>query len=341
MGKRKSLSRSLRARILLRNQHACCICGKSGVQIHHINSDPGDNDPDNLAVLCLEHHDEATAPGGLTARLRPEEIRQYKENWENACRDRREKGARARTAFFMVDYKNAERLRQLFAQLSPTECEIVHEIMTMQLREETALREEQGYDISIEPNLEWSTPVEQLLEYVRRGEAHPDIFEGASGHPRDPLLPSGPAFSDKRVPLYDIWCQLMARALVIAGSPFILEDLLQLDDPISSGLGGSLIAFEGHLEGEVAYPDEWETNPVSETELRVSNDDTEWFSTLRLKTHYVYSLTASSCLASGRGCGLLLLRSIDDVSDDRKRLVSFTSTPLIVGGGGGKLLEIE
>lgn len=312
------------------------------MQIHHINGDPSDNHSENLAVLCLEHHDEATSFTGLTAKLRPEEVREYKRVWENACRDRREKGARARTAFFMVDYKNAERLRQLFSQLSSTEYEIAYEIMAAQLREESVLREEQGYDVSIEPNLKWNTHVERLLEFVKLGEAHPSIFEGAKGHPRDSLMPSGPAFADMRVPLYDMWCQLMARTLVVARSPLILEDLLHLDDPINAGVDGRLATFEGSLKGDVAYPEDWETKPVSETELRVSNDETEMYSKLKLKTHYVYSITASSCLEDGRGCGLLLLRCIDEVTkQDGKRIVSFTSTPLIIGGGGGKLLKIN
>ena len=51
----------IRAELLIGNQHACCICGKSGVQIHHINENPSDNKSSNLAVLCLHHHDEATS----------------------------------------------------------------------------------------------------------------------------------------------------------------------------------------------------------------------------------------------------------------------------------------
>lgn len=332
---------SLRSKLLINNQHACCVCGKSGVQIHHINGDHSDNKPSNLAVLCLPHHDVATASSGLSARLRPEEIRQYKKKWEEACLDRVKKGARARTAFFMVDYKNAERIRQLFSQLSLSECESAYQILSVDLRQETSLREEQGFNVSIEPTLIWSTPVERLLESLRHGQVHPAIFDGLEGHPQDPLLPSGPAFSDWRIPVYDIWCQLMVRAIVAVRTPFLINDLALLEDPVNGGLAGSLVAFEGRMKGAVATPDEWEEKPGTETTLTVEGDKAIMTTKLRLKTHYVYSFTAAQSLSNGRGCGLLIIRSIDLVrTRNRKRVMAFSSTPLIIGSGGGKLLEI-
>lgn len=343
MSSPKTLSQTRRSKILLRNQHACCICGKSGVQIHHINSNRDDNSYSNLAILCHDHHDEATPPqGGLTASLREEEIKQYKKEWEQRCEERRRKGARARTAFFMVDYKNAERLRQLFSQLSPPEYEEAYRRLKEELRTETDFREEQGFDISTEPNLSWSQPVQILLEYLKRGQVHPEPFEGAEGHERDPLMPSGPAFADQRIPLYDVWCQLMARALVAVRTPYLLNDLARLDDPINSGLTGMLIAFEGELDGEVTPPSQWEEKPVSETVLSVRNEDTRVFSNLKLKTHYVYSVTGASSLDKGRACGLLLLRSFRGISEENGvRYVEFHCSPLIIGSGGGGLLQLS
>ena len=140
-----------RSRVLIANRHACCVCGRGGVQIHHINADPSDNADDNLAVLCLEHHDKATAPQGLSAKLRPEEVATYKRNWEEQCTLYASQLARGRTAFFMVDYKNAERLRQLFASLSRGEYETAAATLTLELKEESKLRAAQGFDQSIEP----------------------------------------------------------------------------------------------------------------------------------------------------------------------------------------------
>lgn len=317
------------------------MCGTSGVQIHHINSDPSDNAWANLAVLCLPHHDEATAPDGLTAKLRPSEIEVYKTRWEGACAERMSKGARRRTAFWMVDYKNAERLRQLFGQLSEAECEQAYQVLSRELREETAIRKEKGWDLSIEPTLIWSRPVEHLLDYLRDGSTQPAYFGDVEGHPKDPLLPSGPAFADVRVPIYDIWCQMMARALVAVRSPFVLEDLLALDDPLSAGLEGALVAFEARLSGTVYRPEKWREHPVGKTRLYVRKHNTTFQADLHIKTHYVYSDTAAEFLGKGRSIGLLMVRSIDDVTVfGKKRVVDFSATPLLIGSGGGGLLEI-
>lgn len=343
MSSPKTLSQTRRSKILLRNQHACCICGKSGVQIHHINSDREDNSYSNLAVLCHDHHDEATPPqGGLTARLKEEEIKQYKKEWEEKCEERRQKGARARTAFFMVDYKNAERLRQLFSQLSAPEYDEAYRKLTEELKVETECREEQGFDVSTEPTLSWSRPVEVLLGCLKQGQVHPEVFEGAGGHKKDPLMPSGPAFADQRIPLYDVWCQLMARALVAVRTPYLLHELARLDDPMNSRLAGTLIAFEGRLNGDVAPPSQWEDKPVSETGLSITHENTKIYSNLKLKTHYVYSVTGASSLEKGRACGLLLLRGFSSVSyENGIRHVEFQCSPLIIGSGGGGLLQLS
>ena len=44
--------------IAMRHWPCCCvICGRrSPLQLAHLDHDPGNNDPDNLAWLCLNHH---------------------------------------------------------------------------------------------------------------------------------------------------------------------------------------------------------------------------------------------------------------------------------------------
>lgn len=341
MANRKNIPSPLRSKLLLANQHACCICGNPGVQIHHIDGNNSNNNPENLAVICLPHHNEATAPQGLTAKLRPEEIAAYKKRWEEACYDRVLKGARARTAFFMVDYKNAERIRQLFAQLGVNEYEDAYQILSRELIEETELRKAQGFDISIEPNLMWSKHVEVLLMFIRNGEVHPSIFDGAEGHPNDPLFPCAPTFSDVRVPLYDVWCQLMIRALIGVRTPHILNDLLKLDDPLNSGLSGNLVAFDGDLDGKVEAPSKWKEVPLTHTILSVTDGNTTISTRFGIKTHYVYSVTGAESLEKGRSSGLLLLRNFESIEEKNGiRSIKFSSTPLIIGSGGGKLLEI-
>ena len=163
---RTPLPPALRSQILLANQHACCICGQAGVQIHHINSNPADNRAANLAVLCLSHHDKSTIVTGLSRKLSASDVRKYKRKWERRCHDRVLRAARGRTAFFMVDYKNAERIRQVYDQLSFAEQRQAYQILERELREEGKARKQQHFDICLEPNTAWNEVTKRMLTWL-------------------------------------------------------------------------------------------------------------------------------------------------------------------------------
>ncbi|MES2398082.1 MAG: HNH endonuclease signature motif containing protein [Bacteroidota bacterium] len=62
-----------------------CYCGKHGDQIHHIDSDPSNNDFDNLVLLCFDHHHDASLKNGLKKQLSHSQLKQrrnefYKQN---------------------------------------------------------------------------------------------------------------------------------------------------------------------------------------------------------------------------------------------------------------------
>ena len=326
---RIQLNPKRRSEILLLNNHLCCVCGRGGVQIHHINSDSSDNRLENLAVLCLDHHDKATSPKGLSASLKPEEIKTYKERWEKSCEELNYKTARSRTAFFMVDYKNAERIRQLYAQLTKSELLIAYEKVKNELIEEDPLRESQGFDVSIEPNTSWKNPyLQRLVEEIPCGSPHPEIFVGAESHPLDPYLPASPAFADIRTPLYDIWCQIMIRCLIATRKTYDINTLQKLTDPYEFEISGSLVVFNGRVSGDVEEPSNYKEKPVCHTTLKVDNENTVWLSQLSIKTHYVYSYTAAESLSDGRSNGVLLFRSIDEIKikDDKTHVKFFLFT---------------
>lgn len=72
----------LKNKLLVEARHACVICGRSRVQLHHIDGNNENSDESNLIVLCLPHHDEAewSKEGhGLSAKLTPEQLHRYKE----------------------------------------------------------------------------------------------------------------------------------------------------------------------------------------------------------------------------------------------------------------------
>ena len=75
--------------IRYRNRNTCCICRdpKKGVVIHHIDGNRNNNDPSNLAVVCLEHHDEIHKKGGITRRISPELVKKFKHDWELVIRN--------------------------------------------------------------------------------------------------------------------------------------------------------------------------------------------------------------------------------------------------------------
>jgi hypothetical protein len=82
--------------VLFLHDHTCCICREKGkaVQIHHIDEDPSNNVPENLAVLCLQDHDDTQIIGGFSRKLNPSLVEQYRNDWLERIKKRREEADR-------------------------------------------------------------------------------------------------------------------------------------------------------------------------------------------------------------------------------------------------------
>lgn len=98
LGGRRGLTKKLRVNIpkdiateiLFLSDRTCCVCQeRKPVQIHHIDEDPSNNSPDNLAALCLDCHHQTQSKGGFNRKLDAPLVRRYKEDWLSSVATRR------------------------------------------------------------------------------------------------------------------------------------------------------------------------------------------------------------------------------------------------------------
>jgi hypothetical protein len=87
MKKRSNVPPKIADAVLVANNHTCCICTepRKHVVFHHIDSDPSNHDPANLAVVCHDCHSRVTGDEGLGRQYSPREVTQYKQRWEQRC----------------------------------------------------------------------------------------------------------------------------------------------------------------------------------------------------------------------------------------------------------------
>ncbi len=78
--------------VLFDQDRTCCVCREPGkhVQLHHIDEDPSNNSPGNLAVLCLQDHADTQLRGGFSRKLSAETVIRYRDEWIEAVRHRRQ-----------------------------------------------------------------------------------------------------------------------------------------------------------------------------------------------------------------------------------------------------------
>jgi hypothetical protein len=97
MAGRKKIPQSIQDEVITRSGRKCCLCfginsdrrPKKG-QIAHLDQNPENNAIDNLAWLCLEHHDEYDSRTSQSKGLTIGEVKRYREElYEAVGRDRR------------------------------------------------------------------------------------------------------------------------------------------------------------------------------------------------------------------------------------------------------------
>ena len=80
---RTPIPSDLVAEVLFASDNTCCVCRERGkiIQIHHIDESPSNNVFENLAVLCLECHNETQIKGGFGRRLDAPVVIKYRDEW--------------------------------------------------------------------------------------------------------------------------------------------------------------------------------------------------------------------------------------------------------------------
>lgn len=85
MPKRKIVKKAVENQVLMASRRRCCLCffldGIDKVrkgQIAHLNKNRTDSQFENLAFLCLEHHDEYDSSTSQSKAFLIEEVRQYR-----------------------------------------------------------------------------------------------------------------------------------------------------------------------------------------------------------------------------------------------------------------------
>ena len=87
---RKKIPTEIQTQVLIQCRRRCCICYglekdnniKTG-QIAHINHNNNDNRLDNLAFLCLTHHDQYDSTTSQSKNLTSNEVREFRKELQN------------------------------------------------------------------------------------------------------------------------------------------------------------------------------------------------------------------------------------------------------------------
>lgn len=88
------------ARLLFLSDRTCCVCRVRGkpVQIHHLDENPSNHDPANLAVLCFDCHRGTQLTGGFDRKLDGHQVALYRDDWQQLVAQERSRADAKREA---------------------------------------------------------------------------------------------------------------------------------------------------------------------------------------------------------------------------------------------------
>ena len=79
--KRVRVDNAIQDELAYRSKNICCACEKQNkpLQIHHINGDRTCNNIDNLALICLECHNQTLIRGGFAQQLTGSKVKKFRD----------------------------------------------------------------------------------------------------------------------------------------------------------------------------------------------------------------------------------------------------------------------
>lgn len=97
------------AEIMFASMRTCCVCRVAGrsVQIHHIDGDHANNEPENLCALCLDCHHLTQVEGGFARKLDAAQVRRHLADWTERVLRRRDEADRLSTESMVTALPNS------------------------------------------------------------------------------------------------------------------------------------------------------------------------------------------------------------------------------------------
>jgi hypothetical protein len=329
-GRRPKIPPALEYEVLLANRHSCCVCQKPRVQLHHIDGNPSNNIAANLAPLCLDHHDMATMQIGLTKKLQPDDVKTYKDEWEEYCRGDIRALSRARFTFYYCIYKNPQRLIGALSSLSVHERVLAAEKVRDRLIEEEPRKlKDSIYGLNAVPRKDDHTG--QALDSFLRGETTPSYLTPADLK-FDPAETYHSPDHYMAYHKYDLWCQIVGQILAEARGTTPVEDFLKFKTAKEvDRFAGSLVTFFVTIRGKgVVIPRRYRERPTALIYAKAKDGSRKFRIEMQLRTRDLFSDTAAMNLTHGRVSGLAILSG----ALVNKGEIKITLVPLLIGTGG-------
>ena len=327
---RQQIPARLEREILLANRHSCCVCQKPRVQFHHIDGDPSNNIAENIAALCLIHHDMATMTLGLTKKLKASEVRTYKAEWEQECKNDKLALSRHRFTFYYCIYKNPQRIIGAFSSLSEGErISAAQALRDRLLEEEPRKKVDALFGMNAVPRKDDATA--QALDSIFKGETIPAYLK-LSDLEFDPAKPYNSPDHYMAYHKYDLWCQIAAQTLAEARGTTPLEDFFKFKTAKEvDAFAGSLVTYRLTIRGKgVRPPRFYEEVPTSSIHAKKKVAGRTYRISMQIRTRDMFSDTSAMNLGHGRVSGLSILSGALTSNGE----VKITLVPLIIGTGG-------